>query len=362
MLPCILTFVLIGQALLQGSVLASDSKASLVDRANTIFELLAFDRQHRHSKKSICEQTDWRKQSLKLVKEIPFAGLFQDLRGESKFEASGLVHVNDTYYVVFDSHRSLGVVNDKLEMMSETNLLAGEIGEESQFEGITYRPDTNTFLVIQESHMHADDTLKPLVEELMLFPTNTAYRSIRACDIDLELSHANKGVESIQYYDAGEQGQFLFALCEGNFCVGGKRGKKAGNGRLIISQLETDANDNTNCKWVPVKTVHVPSTAAFTDYSGMAFNGKRFGIVSQENAALWVGEFDFGPMEFTSLGKVYHFPRDNNCDMMYCTVEGLSWIDHHRIAVTLDRAKADQPFVCTSKDQSIAVFMLPHGS
>ncbi len=169
MLPCILTLVLIGQALLQGSVLASDTKASFVDRANTIFDLLAFDRHHRHSKKSICEQTDWRKQSLKLVKEIPFAGLFQDLRGESKFEASGLVHVNDTYYVVFDrcdtniqvyqlsclhqlqlqswnaltlcwcSHRSLGVVNDKLEMMSETNLLAGEIGEESQFEGITYR-------------------------------------------------------------------------------------------------------------------------------------------------------------------------------------------------------------------------------
>ena len=102
MLPCILTVVLIGQALLQGSVLASDTKASLVDRANTIFDLLAFDRHHRHSKKSICEQTVWRKQSLKLVKEIPFAGLFQDLRGESKFEASGLVHVNDTYYVVFD--------------------------------------------------------------------------------------------------------------------------------------------------------------------------------------------------------------------------------------------------------------------
>lgn len=82
----------------------------------------------------------------------------------------------------------------------------------------------------------------------------------------------------------------------------------------------------------------------------------------QENSALWVGEFDFGPMEFAGLGKVYHFPRDNNCDMIYCTVEGLSWIDHHRIAVTLDRAKADQPFVCTPKDQSIAVFMLPHGS
>lgn len=43
-------------------------------------------------------------------------------------------------------------------------------------------------------------------------------------------------------------GKYLFALCEGNFCVGGKRGKKAGNGRLIISQLEMDADDNTICK------------------------------------------------------------------------------------------------------------------
>lgn len=37
------------------------------------------------------------------------------------------------------SHRSLGVVDDKLEMMSPDSHLAGEIGEESQFEGITYR-------------------------------------------------------------------------------------------------------------------------------------------------------------------------------------------------------------------------------
>ena len=39
---------------------------------------------------------------MKLIKEVPFAGIFRDLQGESKFEASGLVHVNDTYYAVFD--------------------------------------------------------------------------------------------------------------------------------------------------------------------------------------------------------------------------------------------------------------------
>lgn len=51
---------------------------------------------------NICEETDWRKASLKLLKEIPFAGVFRDLRGETKFEASGLDYVNGSYYVIFD--------------------------------------------------------------------------------------------------------------------------------------------------------------------------------------------------------------------------------------------------------------------
>ena len=43
----------------------------------------------------------------------------------------------------------------------------------------------------------------------MLFPTKTAYRPMRSCDIELKLSHANKGIESIQFYDAGDQGTTL---------------------------------------------------------------------------------------------------------------------------------------------------------
>ena len=78
------------------------SQAAPVDRANTIFDLLAFGRHHRHPRASLCDRTDWRKKSLKLINEIPFAGLFRDLHGETKFEASGLVRVNNTYYVVFD--------------------------------------------------------------------------------------------------------------------------------------------------------------------------------------------------------------------------------------------------------------------
>ena len=35
------------------------------------------------------------------------------------------------------------------------------------------------------------------------------------------------------------------------------------------------------CRWVPYKTVNVPPSANFKDYSGMAFSGERFGIISQ---------------------------------------------------------------------------------
>lgn len=40
-------------------------------------------------------------------------------------------------------------------------------------------------------------------------------------------------------------------------------------------------------------------------------------ITSQENSAMWVGYFDFEALEFSDEGsQVYHFPRDNHCDMV----------------------------------------------
>ena len=45
-------------------------------------------------------------------------------------------------------------------------------------------------------------------------------------------------------------GKFLFALCEGNFCTGGRKGKEPGNGRIIVAQLEAERDNESNCKWV----------------------------------------------------------------------------------------------------------------
>jgi hypothetical protein len=89
---------------------------------------------NRWGRKSVCETEDWRKKSLKVrmfalqgnmrvpeddpqqnatswfacrqvVREIPVAGVLDDLQGETKFEASGIAqrgHNSGQYFVVFD--------------------------------------------------------------------------------------------------------------------------------------------------------------------------------------------------------------------------------------------------------------------
>jgi hypothetical protein len=57
----------------------------------------------------ICTDSDWRKTSLKLVRQLPVAGLFEDLKGTSKWEASGMDVVNGNQaFMIFDSLDYIG--------------------------------------------------------------------------------------------------------------------------------------------------------------------------------------------------------------------------------------------------------------
>lgn len=52
-------------------------------------------------------------------------------------------------------------------------------------------------------------------------------------------------------------------------------------------------------------------------HTAIAFNGRHgadVAITSQEDAATWVGKFDWSKMEFVAdVGDVFHFPRDEDC-------------------------------------------------
>jgi len=71
-------------------------------------------------------------------------GLFPDLHGHAKFEASGLTYFNGSYVVVFDSLQELGVFQPTLTYLGPGNYLAGEAGPESSYEAISVRTKTST--------------------------------------------------------------------------------------------------------------------------------------------------------------------------------------------------------------------------
>ena len=86
-----------------------------------------------------CDTGEYRKNVLKLVKEAPFAGLFSDLKNHTKFEASGVAFDprTSTFLSVFDSSMSVGRIDETLQFRGPSNVLIGEQGPESQFEGIS---------------------------------------------------------------------------------------------------------------------------------------------------------------------------------------------------------------------------------
>lgn len=75
--------------------------------------------------------------------------------------------------------------------------------------------------------------------------------------------------------------------------------------------------------------IKLPEEAFFKDYAGIAFNdgghGKRAAIVSQEDAAVWVGNFNWDTLEFEGEGEV----RGHDL-VLHCTIaSSVKWHGTH---------------------------------
>ncbi|GIL81172.1 hypothetical protein Vretifemale_10069 [Volvox reticuliferus] len=322
--------------------------------------------------KDFCLKNKYRKRTFKVVKEMPFSGLFPELKRTRRFEGSGIAYAKGSYWVVFDSLRSLGQVDLRFSFRGPFNKLVGPVGEESQFEGISYDNVTDTFFVLRESMEHEEHGLVPLTEELRLTEGGNNYEVLGRCIVPFALQDVNKGFESlVVFWRDGKR--HMLGLCESNFCktVLGPDppGLQRGNGRLVWATYHAPEDEYDECRWDVQKVIHLPSDAYLLDYSAISFRGE-FGadvaVVSQEDAAVWVGSFDWKEMEFvdtnsdgTRMGRIYHFPRTSECRKQYCNVEGVAWIDEDRLVVTSDKSKRTQDFRCMEKDQSLHIIALP---
>jgi len=319
-------------------------------------------------KKHFCDKKSYRKHTMKIIKEAPFVGLFNDLRNITRFEGSAITYAKGYYWAIFDSLRAIARINLGFNFRGEANLLIPEDkGEyESQFEGLQFSPSTDTFLACRETAVYDEHGLVPQIEEIKMADDLSQWTLIRRCPVRFQVEAENKGWESIFYFDGKKGERFLMGLCESNYCKTstGKDapGTERGNGRLVLSQFVDGDEETEGCHWDVLKVIKLPKEAYFKDYAGIAFNtlgnGKRVAVVSQEDAAVWVGEFDWEKMEFVGEGEIQYFPRNSNCDQIYCNVEGVTWLDDERFIFATDASKSKQGHECMSHDQSVVIAAL----
>src|SRR4029453_2587074 len=72
---------------------------------------------------------------------------------------------------------------------------------------------------------------------------------------------------------------YLLALCEGNRCRAGKKGRRPGGGRIQVLERRGKL-------WQRVATIELPRSVRFEDYSALAIRGERIAVTSQETSRL----------------------------------------------------------------------------
>lgn len=321
-----------------------------------------------------CAGGNYSSTALKLVTELPVVRLISNRATGgvgaaaaatlSTFEVSDVAGVpgGSDVYVVFDNTFRVGHFSSGLSYEAagspgggggagtgDTNrLLAwpGDTGGESEFEVLAFNATSGTYLIIQESVVGANGSLVPRVLEVSFHNTTATVHS--TCDGAIHFSSENKGFEGAAVATAADGTSYLLGLCEGNYCASGSDGRSPGGGRLLAMERQSTAGGG--CAWVPRQTVALPAAANFMDYSAISiYNNSRVAVTSQENAAVWVGTLDlldgaalspghprwvngsaagaggsaageralFG----VSGGAVYDFPRNSQCERIYCNVE-----------------------------------------
>lgn len=329
----------------------------------------------RLSDKYSCKKDDnYSKATLKRAYELPYAALFQDRRGQKKFEASDVTIVGDEVYSVCDNSWAISRFGKSLLPFNEENVQVGDPnrvpGEDSGYEAIFHHE--GLFYVVRESvyHGHHSESEKTgdyhaIIEELELSAND--YTVVNECRCEFEFEGESKGFEGAVGFPDENDVLYVLGLCEGNYCSESRK-NDVGNGRVVIMKKSEDPE--AQCIWETVRVVSIPSSAAFLDYSAIDITQDgRVAIASQEHSAVWLGQakgiengiIDPSKFDFEVENKVLQFPKDGTCSTQYCNVEGIHFMNDDMLMAVSDKmkSKGKQDFRCHDKDQSIHAFVIP---
>ena len=282
--------------------------------------------------------------SLNLILERKICDLVFCDPPTKRWEASGVLVKDGHYFVVFDNRTEIARVADDL-LPNDTNGLLGMVQAKYGFEGITYNGAKQRFYLLVEARKHAKGAYKALIVEC-----DHDFKYVKDRPVNFPFESGNKGFEAIVHLRRNSK-DYLLALCEGNKCKRGAKGRKPGGGRVLLFEKKKKC-------WLHVGTIALPRSLPFVDYSGMSIDNGRVTIVSQVSSMLWVGNLNEADWTWRDEGQLYEFPRSNNGGIQYGNIEGVGWISPIRIVTVSDRRKKrNQPDEeLSKKDQSIHIF------
>jgi hypothetical protein len=285
--------------------------------------------------------------TLKLVCERKICDLIPCKEPKKRWEASGVLARDGIYFVVFDDRTEIAQLARELEP-SNSNGLFGMAHSFCGYEGITYNAAKRRYYLLVEARKHSSGCYKALIVEY-----DDQFKYLKDRPIDFLFESSNKGFEAVAHVHQ-DNTDYLLALCEGNNCKCGGKGRKPGSGRVQLFEK------SRKC-WRHRRTIALPASLPFVDYSGMSIDRDRVAIVSQVNSMLWVGEFDRANWTWLGEGNLYEFPRLDDGSIQYGNIEGVAWITPTRVVAVSDRRKKkDQPDKRLSKtDQSVHIFEIP---
>jgi hypothetical protein len=254
---------------------------------------------------------------------------------------------DDHFFAVFDDRTEIARIANDLKPNS-ANGLFGMAHAVSGYEGITYNAHMQRYYLLVESRKQIKGSYKAVIVEY-----DAEFNYLKDRPIDFGFKSSNKGFEAVAHVRRHDE-DFLLALCEGNKCKCGAKGRTPGGGRVQLFEKKKKC-------WRHSGTIALPAILSFVDYSGMSTNRGHVAIVSQENSMLWVGQFDEAGWTWRDDGQLLEFPRLENGAIHYGNIEGVGWISPTRIVTVSDRRKkSSQPDKRLSeKDQSIHIFDIP---
>jgi len=285
--------------------------------------------------------------ALKLVCESKICDLMPGAQPTKRWEASGVMVKDRLFFVVFDDRTEIARLSDDLQP-NNANGLFGMAHVKCGYEGISYNAAKRRFYLLVESRKHTKGCYQAVIVEY-----DDEFRYLKHRPVDFTFKSGNKGFEAVAHVRRNGK-DYLLALCEGNKCKCGDKGRKPGGGRVQVFEKK-------RTQWRHRDTIALPNALPFVDYSGMCTDHGCVAIVSQVNSMLWVGQFDEMGWSWRDAGQLYEFPRSDNGAIRYGNIEGVSWITRTRILTVSDsRKKKNQPDKGLSeKDQSIHIFDIP---